>query len=364
MNRRLGRAAGAFGRRAAIKIGSSRGFPRSLAWGLLSVRARFDLRRREELWRCPSMFGQTLREASSRDSDTKLGPVAPCATAVPMRHARLQHDCPAFSMFCVQVGIEKPLGTASSPGRGYVVRRLRPACFAVGLAACAPAKTPEIPDRATVSRPELPFAERIGPVSHWDSVEAAAVPVRLRLPSAPTWKRSETKTSMQLELTSERTRISIRLWSSAKLTNVDQCYAELSLLEPELAKLQQLVPGILEAEELPPAPEATGVVAHEPRAPQQDEPTIVAQSFDPNADFHGRLRARAAWSKPDEVTGGVVAVAAGIRRCLAFVASTSSGGPQAAAQVGDRLAWIVDGVAKSVRIRTPEDRLLPPAINR
>ncbi|HMA94098.1 MAG TPA: hypothetical protein VKP30_15510, partial [Polyangiaceae bacterium] len=343
------------------------------------------------------------------------GPVAPRATAVPMRHARLQHEWPAFSMFSVQVGIEKPPPARGklSTARPKCCRTLRSvartalplwrrfvsalactglvsdsrrvpamamvrgfgsrcrftlgtrgqACLVVVLAACAPTKSPENAVRITTSA-VAPQGETIEPLAHWATVDAATIPVRVRLPWGSKWERSDTKSSLQLALPSEQIHISIRLWPSAKLTNVDQCYSELRLQEPALATLQQLLPAVFTGVQPAPPLEAPRVELSEKVGPEPRESPLLVQAFEPEADFHGQLRVLVGLTRTEEVTGGVVAVAAGIRRCLALVASTSSTGTQASAQVGDRLAWIVDGVAKSLRIRTPEDRLLAPAIDR
>src|SRR5512145_815808 len=323
------------------------------------------------------MFGQTLREASSRGSDRELGPAAPRATAVPMRHARLQHEWPAFSMFSVQVGIEKPpptrgkLSTArpkwcrTSPAaartplpvwcrivsalactwlvspsrqvaamarvRGFGSRRRftlgtrGQACLVVVLAACAPPKSPENAARVTTST-VAPQGETIEPLAHWLTVDGATIPVRVRLPWGSKWDRSDTKSSLRLALPSKQTEISIRLWPSAKLTNVDQCYSELRLQEPALATLQQLLPAVFTGVLPAPPLEAPRIELSEKVGPEPRERPLLVQAFEPEADFHGQLRVLVGLTNPEEVTGGVVAVAAGIRRCLALVASTSSTG--------------------------------------
>ena len=166
--------------------------------------------------------------------------------------------------------------------------------------------------------------------------------MRLRIPFASEWQRHETNTSLRLEHPLDKSRIVVRLWSASRLVSVDQCVGELALLEPDVAFARRTW--------------MSGALASDVAGQNQD--IVAAQRFEPGGDLHGVVRASVhATSSGQEVAGVVIAVAAGVGRCLAMVANSFVGGANAEREIADRIAWLVEGVTKSLALRTVQQRV-------
>jgi hypothetical protein len=176
----------------------------------------------------------------------------------------------------------------------------------------------------------------------WAFIDGIQLPVRLRIPFASEWQRRETASSLRLQHPLDKSTIVVRLWSASRLVTVEQCLGELALLEPEVALARRTW--------------MSGPLASDTVGQNQD--VVAAQGFEPGGDLHGVLRASVhAASNGQEVAGVVIAVAAGVGRCLALVANSSVGGVNAEREIANRLAWLVEGVSKSVALRTVQQRV-------
>jgi hypothetical protein len=86
---------------------------------------------------------------------------------------------------------------------------------------------------------------------------------------------------------------------------------------------------------------------------------VVSDRFEPGGGFRGSMRANVRLASGGVTTGTVVAVAVGVGRCLVLAADTRADGEDAERRVTDRLAWLVEGVAKSLVVRNAEQRISP-----
>lgn len=191
----------------------------------------------------------------------------------------------------------------------------------------------------TAPAPRAPTRAAAG----WAYVESAELPLRLRLPFASEWQRHETPTSLRLEHPGEASKIVIRLWPSSRLVTAEHCFTELLLLAPEAARAQQLFAA--EPTRNKPTSETAGL--------------FVNQDFAPGADFRGWARGslQPAGKEKKVVVGTVIAVAAGVGRCLALVATTEASGENAEQQLANRFAWMVEGAIQNLTVRTVESRV-------
>jgi hypothetical protein len=143
-----------------------------------------------------------------------------------------------------------------------------------------------------------------------------------------------------LEHPGESCEIAIRIWPTSRVVNVAQCFEQLALMDPH----------------------AEAMRAHF-TSPSRNDPEdgtsehVTESTFEPGGDFHGRLVAGVSSANHSRVDGTVVGVAAGIGRCASLVASTSCSTGDAAARVAERLAWLVEGVARTVAVRSVEERV-------
>lgn len=166
----------------------------------------------------------------------------------------------------------------------------------------------------------------------------------MRLPFAKEWQRRESPTSLRLEHLVTQTKLVVRHWPTSRLVTVEQCQSELALLEPDAALAQRLWSRAASTD-----PNAAG--------DSVTQNVVVEKSFEPGRDFRGMVRGGVRPSDSDTNTHGVVvAVAAGVGRCIALIADTIVTDTRAEVQLADRLAWIVEGVAPSLRLQTIEDR--------
>lgn len=195
------------------------------------------------------------------------------------------------------------------------------------------------PDRAARAR-----------ISEWEYIDARELPVRLRIPFASEWRRRETKTSLRLDLPREQVQVLVRFWQTSRLASEEQCLTELSLVEPAFAATRDRAKALSCCSERS--------VANSAADPSG---TVATQTFDPSSNFHGHLRAEVASATAgDALRASVVGIATNSGRCLVFVATTDAKGPTAQQQLGERLEWIVDGMAKSLSVRTSDGRVQKP----
>ncbi|HEY5958782.1 MAG TPA: hypothetical protein VIV60_19610 [Polyangiaceae bacterium] len=163
------------------------------------------------------------------------------------------------------------------------------------------------------------------------------MPIRLRLPFASEWKRQDLGNTLRLEHDGEDCQLAVRIWPTARITTVQQCRDELRLIAP-----------------LPPAAQ----ILEPPTADAPQSGVIAREAFEPGSDFHGWLVAATANSPSSaRIRGDVVGVAAGIGRCVAVVAETSSEAAGGEQRVAERLAWLVEGVAKSITVLSVARRI-------
>src|SRR5512147_1512941 len=119
---------------------------------------------------------------------------------------------------------------------------------------------------------------------------------------------------------------------------MDQCRSELILVEPEAKFALQTLGS--------------------PTPPSSSTPTpnsVVTQAFEPGADLHGMIQASlrlpgSGSSRDVSLTGDVLGIAAGLGRCLALIAHTA-GSDTNERELADRLAMLMDGMAKSLVVR-------------
>jgi hypothetical protein len=211
--------------------------------------------------------------------------------------------------------------------------------LSAGLSGCSHAAL----ESSSPPRAVAPASAQVEPrtPTAWAFVDGAQIPVRLRIPFASEWQRRETRTSLRLEHPIDGNRIVVRLWPASRLVTVDQCLDELALLEPDVALARRTWLS---------RPLASETVT-------QNQDVVVDQPFEPGSDLHGILRASVfAASQGREVTGAVIAVAAGVGRCIVLAAHCSVAGPNAEQKITDRLAWLVEGVTKSLVLRTVQQR--------
>jgi hypothetical protein len=221
---------------------------------------------------------------------------------------------------------------------GFALVACIAAVVAATLSGCSHAAS--VPGTATPVAAPVSTAGQPRTASAWAFIDGTELPVRLRIPFAAEWQRRETKTSLRLEHPRDNSQIIVRLWLTARLVTVDRCASELALIEPEAALARQT-----------PMPSASDTEV-------SDLGEVVVEKFEPGGDFHGSVRAFVHAGDGVETTAGtVVAIAAGVGRCLALVASTSVVGANAEQQIADRLAWLVEGVTKSLSLRTVEGRV-------
>ena len=100
---------------------------------------------------------------------------------------------------------------------------------------------------------------------------------------------------------------------------------------------------------------------HASSAEAADGVLVARDRFEPGADFHGAIRAAVhSNSAGSETAGYVLAVAASLGRCLALLGTTTVAGAEGEAELAERLAWMVEGVTKSLRIHSVESRVDHP----
>lgn len=223
--------------------------------------------------------------------------------------------------------------------RAFARRCLEVGSLALGLSGCSHAALDARKPSAVEAAP--PAESRARTPTDWAWIDGKELPLRMRLPFVPEWRRRETRTSLRLDHAGERCSLVVRFWPTSRLVTTDQCVAELGLIEPEVAIARRTWM-------------SQDLTAHEDSS---DGTPVVSQAFTPGDDYQGHLLATVLAPDGGVLAGIVVAVAAGVGRCLAVTATTEAEGGNAEMLITDRLAWLVEGVAKSVTVRSVESRL-------
>lgn len=224
--------------------------------------------------------------------------------------------------------------------QGFALLALAVGSLLGALCGCSQAAMPpKSPDPA----PPAAIRMKAQAPSGWAFIEGAELPLRLRLPFASEWQRRETKTSLRLEHPATQSQMVVRLWPTSRLVTTEQCLGELALLEPDAALAQQSFMRLATTSSSP---------------GDEDMNFVVSKPFEPGADFHGLTRAAVHPTTVDGATMGIaIAVAAGVGRCLALIATTTVAAPKGEQELADRLAWIVEGTTQSLTVRTVEGRV-------
>jgi len=214
------------------------------------------------------------------------------------------------------------------------------------LCGCSPAAPKRSSSmQAPPSKPTVPTESAS---TGWAWLEATQVPLRIRLPYGAEWQRRETKTSMHLEHGATHTRLVVRLWPASRQVTADQCLGELRLLDLD-ADSAALTWHLA----------ARHRATSDATAPGEFDPNIVAEkSFAPGVGFDGFLCAGVIPTKGQAMLQGtVLGVSASVGHCVALVATTSVDTSDSEQQLAARLAWIVEGTAPSIALRTVESRV-------
>lgn len=170
------------------------------------------------------------------------------------------------------------------------------------------------------------------PAGNQQVLKNSPLPFDLSVPELASWQRTDQRGRVTLEHAPTSTKLVLRHWTTSRLVTQAQCEQELLSLDPEaLIRAQRLA---------------------------SVEP-VVTLDFLPGSDYRGTLSSKVMAEAQGPVLGWVHGVAAGLGHCLAFDAKTSSNGPSAQAQIGERLSILMDVIAASVRLRAIDERPKP-----
>lgn len=292
------------------------------------------------------LFGEALCRSFEEGG---LGPTA--LTRRQLRcAARLHDDCPALSMFYVHRGSQNQRGPRWwwssvgdwSPG-AVVLPALLLAWTGCSPATRAPAASSTAHDNSAQAGSEPRARARN---TEWTSIDAVELPVSLKIPFAAEWRRLESRSSLRLDHAREQVQVVVRLWQTSRLASEGQCLTELGLVEPAFGIGRDRTKA------------QSGNSEESAVSAAADSGTVVTQAFEPSPSFRGHLHAEIAMAiGHDTLQATVLGVATSSGRCLVFAATTEAAGSSARQRLGERLEWIIDGMAKSVSLRTSDARV-------
>lgn len=179
-----------------------------------------------------------------------------------------------------------------------------------------------------MATPLVPAA-RVGiSADRWGDVVSRRFSLDVPLPERGAWRVDDSSSAwLVARHAASASELLVRTWTASRLARPSDCEQQVRLWRPDLP-----VPGA--------------------------DTQVDRQVLDVPSGYRTDLVVAVQPRKPG-IEGVALAFGAAVGRCYALVYTTSAVGPGAESAVGRRLAIVVDGIVRRVRVLTIEDRIRP-----